>query len=673
MLMNRSRLVFLAKELRKSLVLLLIGVFLLGSIQVSSAASTSNEPTLSWGQTINENYWYSRYYLGNLEMRSGAGLHMTFSPVFQGNLNMMMTKMMMAANLTHTTPPMNAFPIFAEFASAKPFFAQVVDTEHPNDFGTLRWDLSTADRDLYPAALAQAGLKNVLWSEEFLSKNHFVDTNDLTDELVDSSQTSLQGNVALGKGKVNPDDYTTDGFRGFVLTAELIHKMQFLKSVLAINLADGTMDGQLDPATNAGNYYFAHRYTYATKMVTPLGGSMAIPQPENFSVADPSSDLWDQLSLLWMTAKFFEWANAPEQDDVFGGDGTGAQPFPGSMEETGTPGPADLGKGLAKTVWLTMKNWHWDASAKTFVDTASYTSGSLNPGKTVTTRTASRAIIALAQWSEATNDAMNQTQFIRDQANFLIDRLQRDDGGFDNSFKLTQDSASTDARTLETQGSAIRGLVTAYGLTGDSKFKEAALKAFTFIENTLWDDDLMVYRSSESATEQVYNPASIASTIAGLRSIMGLNDEKASPLAHYRFIQFFETAVDKSGFQLSENKATGGDTDEDKIPLPPMQKAAGATNGMAPMPAGEIRLSSGSWRVTDYTFYTDQGMYAANEFFLTGLRGPFIESYKPPTISYEDAVITFHESDTNMNSTPLYVGFVGTLGLIMLAVRKRRQ
>ncbi len=671
--MKKIQRTFIWNKLRTAAVLLYILSLLIGTVQISNAASTTNEPTLSWGEVINEGYWYSRYYLGHLEMRSGAGLHMVFSPVFQGNLSMMMMKIKMAANITHASPPMNPFPIFAEFASAKPFFSQAVDTNNPNDFATLRWDLSTADRDLYPAALAQSGLKNVLWAEEFFSKNHLVDTNELTDSPVDSSQKALQGNVALGKGKVNPDDYTTDGFRGFVLTAELINKMQFLKNVLAVNIANGTMDGQLDPATNAGNYYFAHRYTYDTKMTVPAGGSMQMPMPENYSIVDSSSNLWDQLSLLWMASKFFEWANAPEQDDVFGGDGTGAQPFPGSMAETGKPGPADLGKGLAKIAWLTMKNWHWDATAKTFVDTASYNSGTLTPGKTASTKTISKAIIALAQWSSATNDAMNQTQFIRDQANFLVDNLQRNDGGFDNSFDLAQNAPSTTARTIETQGSAIRGLITAYNLTGDTKFKDAALSAFSFIENNLWDDDNMVYRSSEDATEQVYNPASIASVVAGLRSIMGLADEKASPLAHYRLIQFFETAVDNSGFQLSEDHVTGGNVDSDNIPLPPMQKSAGATNGMAPMPAGEIRLSNGSWNVTDYTFYTDKGMYAANEFFLTGFRGPFVVSYRAPAVSYEDAVNGFHGSGSNKNFSPLNIGLVGTFTLIILVYRKNKQ
>ncbi|RMG33073.1 MAG: hypothetical protein D6732_12520 [Methanobacteriota archaeon] len=651
----------------------LMGVFLLGSLQAGTAVSTSNEPSASWGQIANENYWYSRYYLGHLEMRSGAGLHLVFSPVFQGNLQMMMTKIKMAANITHASPPLNAFPIFAEFGSATPKFVQPVDVANPNDFGTLRWDLSTADRDLYPAALAQSGLKNVLWSEEFFSKNHVVDSNSLTDDPVDSSQTSLTGTVALGKGKANADDYTTDGFRGFVLTAELIHKMQFLKNVLAVNIADGTLDGHLDPATNAADYYFAHRYTYETQMVTPTGGSMPMPKPENFSVVDSRSELWDQLSLLWMASKFFAWAVAPEQDDVFGGDGTGQQPFPGSMAETGTPGPADLAQGLAKTAWLTLVNGHWNAESKTFVDEATVNSGSLTAGTTVTTNLAAKVIIALAQWSAATNDAMNQTQFVRDQANFLIDNLQREDGGFDNSYDLVQNAASSSARTAETQGSAIRGLITAYNLTGDIKFKEAAINAFRFMENNLWDDDLAIFRSSEGATVQVYDPGSIASVVAGLRSIMGLQDEIASPLAHYRLLQFFENAVDKSGFQLSEGPATGGGDDNDTIPPPPMQKASGAANGMAPMPAGEIQLSDGSWKVTDYTFYTDKGMYAANEFFLTGLRGPFIASYRPPSVTYEEAVNTFHGANSNQNSIPLLIGGTAILALMALTILRRKR
>lgn len=679
--------------MKKSFVILLILIsssFSTGSILVSAVNSTSNAPSKGWNEVANENYWYSRYYLGNLEMRSGAGLSMVFSPTFQGDLSMMMQKIGMAANLTRATPPANAFPIFAEFASATPQYSQAVDVANPGDFATLRWDLTGADRDIYPASIAQAGLKNVLWSEDFFGANHFIENGSSTDLAVDTSPMSqASGTIALGEGKTTPTDYTTEGFRGFVLTAEVINKMKLLKGMLAVNVTSGQLDGGLDPMTNAGSYYFPHQYTYTTAMVTPNGGMMAMPKPGNFSVVDATSTLWDQLSLLWMSSKFFAWSSQPEQDDVFGGNGTGVQPFPGAMADTGMPGPEDLSKGLAKTVWMGLLANHWDNTSRTFVDTANYSSGSFTKGSTVTTADAGRALIAVDQWSKATNNGMGQNQYILDQVDFLINNLQRADGGFDNSYDLQSNTASSTARTLDTQAGAIRGLALAYSISGDSEYKERAVKAFDFMETKLWDDEAGIFMSEEGASSSVFSTRDVASTIAGLREIMAIGDTKASPLAYYRFLQFFISAVDESGFQQSEGDPTGAGTDSDSIPAPPMQTANGASHGTAPMPVGEITYSNDKWSVTDYTFYSDIGMYAANEFFLSGSTGPLFKVFSEPTVSYADAVSTYYGITTSTatsgsttagdssktQNTPLDITVLSTIAVLVpiILIRKKRK
>lgn len=639
------------KKISTLFIVLIFGLsFFIHGLNATFATTdaTNDGPTKSWTEVASEAYWYSRYYLGNVVMMSGMGLHMVFNPTFQGDLMMMMDKISTASNLTHGSPPMNAWPIFAEFASATPKFAQPLASNTDTDYMTLRWNLDGADTDLYPAVLAQVGLKNIIWSEDFFRVNHFIangsETTLAPDTVPNLDASDSGATIALGKGPTSSTDMNTQGFRGFVLTAEVINKMKLLKGILAVNISSGTLDMGLDPMTNAADYYFPHRYTYDINMVIPVGAPMAMPKPENYSVVDSSSTLWDQLSLLWMSSRFFGWSSNNDQNDVFGGNGMGAQPFPGPMSETSMAGPEDLSKGLANTIWMALKSHHWNSTAKSFVDTATYNSGSLTTGTAITTVNAGLTITALEEWSKVTKNGMGQNVYITDQADFLITNLQSADGGFSTSYDLATGSASTSARTLETQAAAIRGLLSAYQVSNDNKYKTAALNTFDFIENHLWDDNNGVYKSAEDATTYTFDPKSVGVVVGALREILALGDSKTKPLAHYRLLQFFENAVDKSGFQQAEIAPTGGQDDNDDIPAPPMQTANGATNGTAPVPAGQVQFdtTSSQWSVTDYTFYTDKAFYAANEFMWTGMRQTFFDSYTSPTETYIEAVNNYY-------------------------------
>ncbi len=671
----------------KLVLIVLISILIQGFSANFATAATNTGPTKNLGTVASESYWYSRYYLGNTVMMSGMGLHMVYNPSFMGNLTMMMMKIDSAAKLTTGGPAINAWVIFAEFASATPKYAQPVDViNSARNFTTLRWDFTGADKDLYPAVLGQAGLKNVLWAEDFLGANHYIINGTRTQLPPDTSPmlnyTQAGATIALGLGPVSGMDWNTDGFRGFVLTAEVINKMKLLKGMIAVNISSGMLDMGLDPMTDASTHYFPHRYTYdIDNTFIPDGGMMPMPKPENYSVVDTTSTLWDQLSLLWMSARFHGWSADSAQDDVFNGTGMGQQPFPGNMIQTGMPGPEDLSKGLSMTVWSTLLNHHWNSVSKTFVDNSTYSPGTLTPGNIITTIDAGLTIAALEEWSSVTMNMLGQNTYIADQADFLITKLQDPtDGGFENSYDLSASLVSTSARTLETQAGAIRGLLAAYKVTNDAKYKTAALLAFNFMERQLWDDNNRVYKSSEGATIYVYTPKSIGAVVGALREVMALNNATIKPISHFRLVQFFEEAVDKSGFQQSEADATGGQADGDGIPAPPMQTANGATDGTAPMPAGLIQLNSatGIWSIIDYTYYTDLGMYAANEFMFTGWLSSFYTGYTFPAETYQEAIEKFYGTPTTPAAIPgfdlaIIIGSIMGITAVYIFLKRRRR
>ena len=124
-----------------------------------------------------EGYWYSRYNMGTLAMRSGLGE--TFMP----DMQMMMQAMKMAdadfdpmqkgmnyGDGDHPMAPMNPSLLQAVYKSGSPYYTQPIDI---NDFATQKWDLSTFDRALTGLATGQLMIKEIEWAKQFHVDEHF--------------------------------------------------------------------------------------------------------------------------------------------------------------------------------------------------------------------------------------------------------------------------------------------------------------------------------------------------------------------------------------------------------------------------------------------------------------------------------------------------------------------
>ena len=117
--------------------------------------ATAQGPTLQGGDpnfdataAEEEGYWYSRYNLGNLVMRSGLG------DTFMPDMTMIQQMIQMAdadPNDGDTAmPPQNAALLKSVFASGDPHYTQPLDVD---DFATQRWDPATFDATVTSQAL----------------------------------------------------------------------------------------------------------------------------------------------------------------------------------------------------------------------------------------------------------------------------------------------------------------------------------------------------------------------------------------------------------------------------------------------------------------------------------------------------------------------------------------
>jgi len=127
-----------------------------------------------------EGYWYSRYNLGNLSMRSGMG-----NVVMPPKEVMLMAigavdadfdpAQMMAGNMAygdgdHVAPPVNAAPLSTVYKSGDPHYIVKFDGA---DFGTQRWDPAKMDTTLTGLANGFAILKEAEWARQFHVDAHF--------------------------------------------------------------------------------------------------------------------------------------------------------------------------------------------------------------------------------------------------------------------------------------------------------------------------------------------------------------------------------------------------------------------------------------------------------------------------------------------------------------------
>ncbi len=167
-------------KLLKSIGMLALVAGMTSGLSIQSLAQDSGAVAFNSTDAEEEGYWYSRYNLGNMSMRSGIGNIVMPDPAI-------IMKVMAAADADfdpaefakgntnygdgdHITPPKNVAPISTVYKSGDPHF---IVKFNPADFGTQRWDPAKMDTTLTGLANGYAILKETEWARQFHVDDHF--------------------------------------------------------------------------------------------------------------------------------------------------------------------------------------------------------------------------------------------------------------------------------------------------------------------------------------------------------------------------------------------------------------------------------------------------------------------------------------------------------------------
>ncbi|MDH7505830.1 MAG: CARDB domain-containing protein [Candidatus Acetothermia bacterium] len=375
--------------------------------------------------------------------------------------------------------PENERWVFVEFAGGDPRYRERSDDLWPGG----AWP--AYDRRILPSALGMSLVKQV-----------------------------MEARARLGTGR------PLDRYLALVLTEAMVNKLLLLDRELALELPE------------KGIRYFAHAYE-------PRFDGQG--RPVAYEPTDRSSQLFDQLTLLWGLAEFVAWSD-PAGNELFGA----GQLFPAELHEQALK--------LGKEVLAAILALHRDGEGRLW---DLYNPG-MEPARTSSTVSLGLLLVALER----------AHAMILPEAAPLIPALgeallarRLPSGGFAD--ELTPGGLGP-AQSLAAQLAAVRGLLVAYQLTSDKRYLEAAEGAFAYLESSFWDERLGLYAAWTDGRERryCYTPLEVGLLVGAFRELARVSERERAELILERLGRSFRAVVDAAALQLSQALTLTGATAE---------------------------------------------------------------------------------------------------------------
>jgi hypothetical protein len=407
---------------------------------------------------------------------------------------------------------------------------------------------------LSPAAMGFALWKQGLWTINYWQSVHDLAGNGITSVAdADIPMVGQAGNTVVGQypdpndptGKnmlsgapgVYLGDIPLEGWQGLTMLDEMHNKSVLL--LQRILTSDGAAPGGFASTKDAISYDYSSALQWwpaeiaVTEINTdaPAAGAWKyFPQPTRLSITTATSRLRDLAALDGGFAEFFaltDFNNASVGGQVSSRATFDGDPFPADNGmPDGEDTPHDRALSVIKVATVDMDRLHFDSTNKVLVDEATVTGGAVQRGTRVTTVDAAYAIVGLrtawrsisSQLALYSNDTPDQhggataldgakldgapaplpdrmVQLITAQADFIASRLVASDGSVANYFDLQMGAPDPSPTRLESEASAIRGLLDAYLATSNESYRQTAIKVYADLDKRFWMSDVRAFRT----------------------------------------------------------------------------------------------------------------------------------------------------------------------------------
>ncbi|MCO4781782.1 MAG: hypothetical protein KC646_05610 [Candidatus Cloacimonetes bacterium] len=503
---------------------------------------------------VREFFGMGQYHIKTLALNSGMGLSMDNGPLI--HLKSRNEKMDPAKYLAKRldyfrktsgyTGTEKISPLYAEFTSGDPHY-----TAQPN-FKT--GENQTWNRKDFDKTVSTESLGMGIFAKSMLAKQYLDNVN------------------TKGIG-VTPKA----GFLGQVLFYEAINSMLWIRYGLGF---DGANFKAFPP-----DYYDTRQLMYLPhKLVIEFDEGKTVPK--SYFVKERLSHLRDLSAVLLGVSEFYG-ATDPHKlslQKVFGNGPDDSKDFPFSYNSR------FLAKELVLICLKNIEMLHFDKRHGAAYSTATL----VKPIKFVKTRDIALTLQALSKtfkyFYEDTEIRYVTGNLIYAMSQFLVQNLQAIDGGVATSFDVNRLNGDFLNRTLEDQALAVHGLLEAFKVTREARIFRAAIRAYEFMANKLWDEKLNTFKTHEESLVLKITPENVGATIGALREVT-LATGDLRTFAY--LLAYFEGIMKNYSLQLSELAFTGEKVDDvkdsDGDNIIQSDKADGKF-GIAPVLAKEVQV-----------------------------------------------------------------------------------
>ena len=420
-----------------------------------------------------------------------------------------------------------------------------------------------------PGASGFAGWKQALWVLNYLQVMH--DSNEAPVTTVPADQLALvgtAGNTVIGNdgsGPTAPGTYlgssNIEGFQAGNFLQILDNQAQ--DWLARLTTTDGMNLGGFASIADALRYsdQVPLRWFPGAVKVTETPDASGFPRPTGYAIVSPDSNLLDLAGLLGAFSSIYsltDQANAQVGGSqpalaYFDGD-----PFPvQNQTPAGAPTLHDRALAMMRVLVVNMDRLHGDPATGMLVDDVGLAGGNVSRGTTLSApdaayallalRTARRSVDSLLQLYSNTRpdpegvpcplDTMPAVKgvpfgarldaLIASLSGVFFERLTDADGLAYGGWDLAKNAPTDDGSTLDAHTAAIRGLLIAHLATGQTKYRDRALRVFERLESSFYDPNARVYRATpgDSSSTLTFTPLRFAMLQAALREtyeIIGL-------------------------------------------------------------------------------------------------------------------------------------------------------